>query len=395
MTIKPEQLPGYKGPEQLPAEIQNYMVQKLDALVALQLHSRLPLMASLILDLVIAKVDNYLAKDYATGRELSPEEQEEKMNSQMVITIGGDGADEGELEKFLGVQSINKKALIGHIKLFSSDLDVVPDDKNTIHAIHLFEEWSATRVNGHWRLRLVISQQAKKLIFIPEHIHFIRYRLKTIMGLTSKYSYRLYLYMESIRYKYSSIKFSVAQVKELLGCDDITTYDDFRAFNQKVFSPAVEEVTKKTPCKLSCEFERDNDKKVAFIIFNIEERDDDFKVRKMNKLLKSGTPGSNKEVQTDNDQQTLVLYIRASINNPLIDRLTDRAIITCHEYMNKNGDWEDAREANETSAEKFDYYCQKFEEILDRVEERIDDVDNINAYVISSVMNLYKRRGTN
>lgn len=163
--------------------------------------------------------------------------------------------EKGELEKLLGVQKINNKELEERLKHLMGNVVKIPDmsDKKGFRLITLFEEAVAEQDDyGLWQVKLECTQKAMKYIFNIENLGYLRYKLRCITSITSRYTYILFTYLEHNRYR-KSWEIGLKELKELLACDKEETYKEFKRFNDLILKKVQKEMHEKTECKYTYE----------------------------------------------------------------------------------------------------------------------------------------------
>lgn len=199
----------------------NFLVQKSNPLQSLS-ETKMTLAEFKILDAYLSKIDSH-----------KPEERS--------VTF-----DKGELESLLGVTQIKNKDLSNRIdNLFKVVTIQDPDKPNKFTKIALFSCAECTQGDdGLWTIKLACSPEAMEYIFNIESIGYLRYRLKNVVNLTSRYSYILYLYLESNRFR-GSWTMSLDDLKKMLCCT-ADTYSEYKRFNDLVLKKCQKELSKKT-----------------------------------------------------------------------------------------------------------------------------------------------------
>ena len=154
--------------------------------------------------------------------------------------------DKGELESLLGVTQIKNKDLSDRIdNLFKVVTIQDPDKPNKFTKIALFSCAECTQGDdGLWTIKLACSPEAMEYIFNIESIGYLRYRLKNVVNLTSRYSYILYLYLESNRFR-GSWMIPLDDLKKTLCCT-ADTYSEYKRFNDLVLKKCQKELSQKT-----------------------------------------------------------------------------------------------------------------------------------------------------
>lgn len=161
--------------------------------------------------------------------------------------------DRGELEELIGVTRITKKDLSDRLNnLFQ--IVTISDDRyrNGFRKISLFEVANAYQDDdGIWQIELMCTPTAKEYIFNIETIGYLKYKLQNIIKLNSRYSYVLYLYIESNRYR-KCWQISLDELKGLLRCTS-AAYDTYGRFNDLILKKCVSEINEKTSTKIKYE----------------------------------------------------------------------------------------------------------------------------------------------
>ena len=114
--------------------------------------------------------------------------------------------EKGELEKFLGVQKINQKDLEVRLKHLMENVVEIPDSnaKRGFRIVSLFEEAVVEPdEHGLWKIRLECTQKAMKYFFNVENLGYLRYKLRCITSISSRYTYIMFVYLESNRFRKS------------------------------------------------------------------------------------------------------------------------------------------------------------------------------------------------
>lgn len=206
------------------------MVQKSLPLFALW-RSELTLAEFKILDTYLSRIDSH------------------KPNQRAVMF------EKGELEKILGVKKINNKELEERLKHLMENVVKIPDgdEKKGFRFISLFEEAIAEQDDcGLWQVKLECTQKAMKYIFNIENLGYLRYKLRCITSITSRYTYIMFTYLEANRFR-KSWEVSLAVLKEILNCDKVETYSAFKEFNKQVLKRVQAEMHEKTECRYEYE----------------------------------------------------------------------------------------------------------------------------------------------
>lgn len=158
----------------------------------------------------------------------------------------------GELEQLLGVSKINKPQLAARLKSLGRFVDLEENNPNKLHQVALFEEaYGELDENGQWIVRITCTAKAMKYVFNIENLGYLRYKLRCITTLTSRYTYVLFMYLESNRFR-KSWEVSVDELRQLLNCTE-DYYKEFFRFNQKVLQRCQAELHEKTECRFSYE----------------------------------------------------------------------------------------------------------------------------------------------
>lgn len=154
--------------------------------------------------------------------------------------------DKGELESLLGVTQIKNKDLSDRIdNLFKVVTIQDPDKPNKFTKIALFSCAECTQGDdGLWTIKLACSPEAMEYIFNIESIGYLRYRLKNVVNLTSRYSYILYLYLESNRFR-GAWTIPLGELKKMLCCT-ADTYSEYKRFSTMVLKKCQKELSQKT-----------------------------------------------------------------------------------------------------------------------------------------------------
>lgn len=182
--------------------------------------------------------------------------------------------EKGELERILGISRILKDDLTKRLRHLFQVIEV--KDENKCHGfkiISLFEKAEAEQdEEGLWQITLTCSSSAREYIFNIENIGYLRYRLKNIVNLTSRYSYVLFLYLLDNRFRKSwTIDFS--ELKTLLNCN-ADTYKQYYRFNDLVLKKAHKEIEEKTDIRFSYEPVKKG-RSVSALIFTVETHADE------------------------------------------------------------------------------------------------------------------------
>ena len=219
-------IPDYEG---LGKEPDNLLVQKTSPLLSLS-ETGLTLAEFKILDAYLGRINSHI-----------PEKRFIRL-------------EKGEIEQLLGVSQIKPDDLEKRIdNLFQT---ITIRDKNKRKGfckIALFEKAECYQdEDGLWQVDLGASLSAMEYIFNPERLGYLRYNLRNVVKLTSRYSYILFLYLEQNRHMHLSWEVPLDELKALLRCT-ADTYTKFKRFNDLVLKKCHKELNEKTDCKFSYE----------------------------------------------------------------------------------------------------------------------------------------------
>ena len=159
--------------------------------------------------------------------------------------------EKGEIEEALGVQKINNPVLKSRLKHLMGNVVEVPDKdtKKGFRLVTLFEEAEAEQdENGLWQVKLECTQKAMKYFFNIENLGYLRYRLRCITSLTSRYSYIMFIYLEANRFR-KSWEVDLEELKRILACENEETYKEFKYFNNLLLKKTQKELHEKTECR--------------------------------------------------------------------------------------------------------------------------------------------------
>lgn len=159
--------------------------------------------------------------------------------------------EKGELEQLLGVKRIRTEELDERLKNLGTPIRI--DDSTAKNKrftrISLFEKAVAEQDEyGLWQVELTASQSAMKYFFNIENLGYLRYKLRCITSLTSRYTYIMFIYLEANRYR-KTWEVSLEELKEILACDKEETYKEFKRFNDRLLKRVQKEMYEKTECR--------------------------------------------------------------------------------------------------------------------------------------------------
>ena len=162
--------------------------------------------------------------------------------------------EKGEIERLLGVKKINRPELQDRLKHLGT---MVPIDDTSkpkgFRLISLFERADCEQdEDGIWQVDLTCTPSALKYIFNLENIGYIKYKLRVVTALRSRYAYILFLYLEKNRHLHLSWEVSVEELRDLVKADE-PLYQQFKYFNAQLLKPVQKELNEKTDCKFSYE----------------------------------------------------------------------------------------------------------------------------------------------
>lgn len=159
----------------------------------------------------------------------------------------------GEIETLLGVKKINKPQLASRLKNLGRFVELEDENNSKTHQIALFEEaYGEMDENGQWIVRLTCTAKAMKYVFNIENLRFIRYKLRCITSITSRYSYILFIYLEKNRWK-KTWSVDVDELRLILNCNREESYKKFKVFNDRILKLCQKEILEKTECRFTYE----------------------------------------------------------------------------------------------------------------------------------------------
>lgn len=163
--------------------------------------------------------------------------------------------EKGELEKLLGVKKINNAELEERLKHLMGNVVKVDDPTKTrsYRLVTLFEEAVAEQdENGLWEVRMECTQKAMKYFFNVENLGYLRYKLRCVTSIASRYTYIMFVYLEANRYR-KSWEVPLDELKQILNCESEETYKAFKRFNDLILKRVQKEMHEKTECRYTYE----------------------------------------------------------------------------------------------------------------------------------------------
>ncbi len=239
-------MPDYTG---IPTDENKLMVQKSNPLQSLS-ETGMSLVEFKILDAYLSRINSH---------------DEEKRYVRF---------EKGELERLLGVSRILKNDLEARLDgLFRVVTIRDGHKKKGFTKIALFEKAEAIQSDdGLWQIDLACTPSALEYVFNVDNIGYLRYRLKNIIELTSRYSYILYLYLESRRKGKQSKSWTIPldELKEMLRCTADSYADGYKDFNKDILKKCYKELHEKTDMRFTYEPVKGKGRKVVAIRFTVE-----------------------------------------------------------------------------------------------------------------------------
>lgn len=179
--------------------------------------------------------------------------------------------EKGEMEKVFGVDRIRIEDLKPRLKHLMGNVVEIPDKdfKNGFTMVTLFEEANAMQNdNGLWTVNLTCTPKAMKYFFNVENLGYLRYKLRSITSMTSRYTYVMFMYIESNRFR-KTWTVSLDDMKKILHCENDEYTKEFKRFNDRVLKKCQKEILEKTECRYTYETIRKG-RKVDSLKFTVQ-----------------------------------------------------------------------------------------------------------------------------
>lgn len=163
--------------------------------------------------------------------------------------------EKGELEDKLGVTQIKRADLEKRLDHLMGNVVTIPDknSRQGFRKVTLFEEVEAYQDDdGLWQITLECTQKAMKYFFNVEQLGYLKYKLRCITSLTSRYSYILFIYLEANRYR-KRWRVDLDELKLVLNCEGEETYKEYKHFNNLILKKIQKELLEKTECRYTYE----------------------------------------------------------------------------------------------------------------------------------------------
>ena len=163
--------------------------------------------------------------------------------------------EKGEMERLFGVTQIRPEELKEHLKHLMEQVVEIRDrrKKKGFVLITLFSKADCEKDDyGLWQVELTCSTDAMEYFFNVEEIGYLRYKLRSIINITSRYSYILFIYIESNRFR-REWEVDLAEIKRILNCDSDETYSEYKHFNNLILKRCYNELTQKTELRYTYE----------------------------------------------------------------------------------------------------------------------------------------------
>lgn len=228
----------------------------------------------------------------------------------------------GELEAALGVKRINHDDLEQRLKNLYSPINLEKGNPKKIKLRALFEEADAEQdEDGIWKVQLTCTTAAMKYMFNVEQIGYFRYKLRSVTSITSRYSYILFVYLESNRFR-GTWEIDLDEIRQILNCDKDASYDEFKIFNNRILKKCQKEILEKTECRFTYEPIRKG-RPVAAIRFTLESL-----APKIEEELGNGAPDEPEQLTIDDHEfRTRREAICCGFDDKIFDEFSDEELI--------------------------------------------------------------------
>lgn len=162
--------------------------------------------------------------------------------------------EKGDVERCLGLKQIKPEDLKARIKNLGQGIDVPDENKpGKFKTYWLFEEAECDPgEDGVWTVKLTCNEKARQYFFNVEKIGYLRYKLRCITSLQSRYTYILFTYLENNRFR-GTWEVDLDELKQLLNCHTEETYKEFKRFNDLILKKCQKELNEKTYCNFTYE----------------------------------------------------------------------------------------------------------------------------------------------
>lgn len=160
----------------------------------------------------------------------------------------------GELEALFGLKQIKPEVLDERLKHLMISVRI-PDNSNKkgFTRISLFEKaYCEQDEYGQWQVELTCTPSAKKYIFGLDDIGYLRYKLRCVVNMKSRYTYIMFLHIWDNKHRISW-EVPLDELKEMLRCDEEDTYKEFKRFNDLILKKIHKEIHAVTDIKYDYE----------------------------------------------------------------------------------------------------------------------------------------------
>lgn len=162
--------------------------------------------------------------------------------------------EKGELEKLLGIKQIKPEVLDDRLKHLMTTVKI-PNENNKkgFTRISLFEKAYAEQdEHGTWQVELTCTPSAKQYIFNVEDIGYLRYKLRCVINMKSRYTYIMFLYIWDNKYK-ETWEIPIDELKAILCCNVEESYNKFKVFNDRILKRVQKEIHEVTDIQYTYE----------------------------------------------------------------------------------------------------------------------------------------------
>ncbi len=181
--------------------------------------------------------------------------------------------EKGEMERLLGIKQIKPQDLKQRLRHLMEQVVEIEDTRKEdgFALISLFSIAKCVKNKDElWQIDISCTPEAMEYFFNIEEIGYLRYKLQSIINISSRYSYIMFIYLESNRFR-MEWTISLEELKLILNCENDETYAEYKHFNNLILKRCYKELTEKTELQYTYEPIR-RGRKVTEIKFTLESR---------------------------------------------------------------------------------------------------------------------------